>query len=314
MSKFAFIGTPEFARVHLQALLDADFAPSLVISQPDRRTGRKKHPQPSPVKLLAIENGLRVETPERIRQKKIIDQYVSEGLDLAIVVAYGQILAPRFIEAPKFGTLNIHGSLLPRWRGPAPIQRALMAGDRSTGCSLQQMVPAVDAGPILAAFPIPILPKDTSEDLFTLLAGVGSRLIVELLPDALAGKLKGIPQNERLATYAAKLSKDEGVVCWDQPNFRIFDQVRGINPWPGAWTTFQHKDKQLRVKLAKIEISAEKGAGTPGRIIQISPQLIVEAGESSAIVIERIQPETKKEISAAEFVSGYAPRSGDFFV
>ncbi len=293
--------------------MGAGFRPDLVISQPDKRSGRKKALQPSPVKQFALDNGLRVETPAQIRQTGLIDKYIEENFDLAVVVAYGQILAPRFIAAPRLGTINIHGSLLPRWRGAAPIQRALMAGDSQTGCTIQQMTNQLDSGPVLATSSIPISPEDTSESLFASLAEVGAKLLLESLPSIFNETLKGEPQNEDAVVYAPKLTKEEGIIDWGRPGKDLFNHIRGVQPWPGAWTTLQVANKSKRIKFTRVAV-AENRPGGPGEIIATSPEFIVGTGDETAIVIKGIQPEAKQEIRAYQFVAGYQPEIGSFFV
>ncbi len=311
--RFAFLGTPEFAKTHLAALLAAGYRPDLVISQPDKRAGRKKGVQPSPVKEMALENGLRVETPERIRQTSLIDRYIGENFDLAIVVAYGQILAPRFIEAPRLGTINVHGSLLPRWRGAAPIQRALMAGDEHTGCTIQQMAHQLDAGPVLASSSFPINPEDTSESLFVSLAGVGAKLLADSLPSILSQERKGEPQDTNEVRYAEKLTKEEGVIDWKKPGRELFNHIRGVQPWPGAWTTLTMHNNSKRVKLVSVETGPDVN-GAPGEILSLAPDFVVGTGDETSLCIRKIQPEAKQAMAAPQFIAGYQPKVGDFFV
>ncbi|QGX39913.1 methionyl-tRNA formyltransferase [Permianibacter aggregans] len=270
-ARIAFAGTPEFAAVHLQALLDAGFEPAVVYTQPDRPAGRGQQLQASPVKQLALTHNIPVEQPLSLKLPEAQAQLADYQLDLLIVVAYGLLLPQAVLDTPKLGCVNVHGSLLPRWRGAAPIQRAILAGDHETGVGLMQMEAGLDTGPVLAEARLEIEPNDTGGSLHDKLAALGAKLLVEQLPALLAGKLEPRIQPDTDVTYAKKLEKAESQINWQQTADQIDRQIRAFNPWPVAQTTVA--GQALRVWAAQpIPETYRQPAGNilladPGRLL-----------------------------------------------
>jgi methionyl-tRNA formyltransferase len=237
--KIIFAGTPEFAVPCLQALLDSEHEICAVYTQPDRPAGRGRKLQPSPVKELALAAGIPVFQPLTMKTSEDLQQISALNADLVVVVAYGMILTQAVLDVPKLGCINVHASLLPRWRGAAPIQRALMAGDQKTGVTIMQIVRKLDAGDMLHKEECVIGETDTASDLHDKLAGLGAIGLSKVLAQIEAGTVRAEPQDEALVTYAEKLEKSEAVIDWAQPAMDIALKVRGLNAWPVAQTLYQ---------------------------------------------------------------------------
>lgn len=234
--RIIFAGTPEFAAVHLKALLDAGIKPVAVYTQPDRPAGRGHKLTPSPVKALALEAGIEVFTPENFKDKEEIKKFEDLKADLCIVVAYGIILPQRVIDAPKCGCINVHGSILPKYRGAAPIQRALLDGEEETGVSIMKLTLKLDAGDVYSVATLKIEKNDTSATLFAKLADLGAMTLLIALPKIFDGSLKAVPQDEDAVTYAMKISKEESHINFNQSAEVVDRTIRGLNPWPVATT------------------------------------------------------------------------------
>jgi methionyl-tRNA formyltransferase len=246
-----FMGTPEFAATILAGLIAAGHRIRAVYTQPPRPAGRGHRPQPSPVQRLAEEHGLPLHCPASLRDPAAQAEFASFGADMAVVAAYGLILPLPVLAAPRHGCLNVHASLLPRWRGAAPIQRAILAGDRETGITIMQMDEGLDTGPILLQQAVPILPDTTAGELTEQLAALGARLMLEALDSVAGGTLMPRPQPSGGATYAAKLQRDEARLDWRRPADALERQVRAFDPWPGAW--FEGGGERIRVSRAAAE-------------------------------------------------------------
>jgi methionyl-tRNA formyltransferase len=294
--RLAFMGTPEFARTGLAALIGAGHDIACVYSQPPRPAGRGQRPRPSPVQALAEERGLPVRTPVNLREAAEQTHFAGLGLDAAVVAAYGLILPPAFLEAPRRGCLNIHASLLPRWRGAAPIQRAILAGDHETGITIMQMDEGLDTGPMLLAERLPISPSDTGAMLHDRLAALGARLIVAALEQLAAGRLIPTSQPASGATYAAKLRREDGRLDWREPAGDLARRVRALTPWPGAWCELVGE----RIKVLAAEpVSAE---GPPGRLLD--DRLTIACG-AGALRLLAVQRPGKAPLGATEFLRGF---------
>lgn len=291
--RLAFMGTPDFAVPALRALVDAGHEIAAVYTQPPRPAGRGKRPRPSPVHAAGATMGLDVRTPATLRDPAAQADFAALGLEAAVVVAYGLILPRPILEAPKHGCINIHASLLPRWRGAAPIQRAIMNGDTETGISIMKMDEGLDTGPVIAARAVPIGRHDTAADLHDRLAGLGAEMIVEVLADPAGWRLQ--PQDDAAATYAPKIDKAEARIDWALPAARIDRQIRALSPFPGAWTTLDG----ARLKLLLSEPA--EGAGPPGEVI--GPGLVVACGEG-AVRILKLQRAGRAAMGAEEFLRG----------
>ncbi|MHB9117111.1 MAG: methionyl-tRNA formyltransferase [Burkholderiales bacterium] len=301
--KIIFAGTPEFARTALAALLAAGHEVVLVLTQPDRPAGRGMKLTMSPVKALALAHGLAVSQPQTLKDTAIQKELADTGADVMVVAAYGLILPAAVLTAPVRGCLNIHASLLPRWRGAAPIQRAILAGDRETGITIMQMDAGLDTGAMLLREAIPIAPDDTAQTLHDKLAEQGGRLIAAALERL--DSLHPDPQNEAEASYAAKLSKEEARIDWQRTSTEIERAVRAYIPFPVAFTSL--KDETLRIWRAK----EEEGSGRPGEILSIGANGIVVACGKGALCIEEVQKPGGKRLSATNYLQGNPLQVGD---
>ncbi len=302
--RVAFAGTPEFARAALQALLGSRHGLVGVFTRPDRPRGRGQRMSPSPVKEAALAARLPVSQPATAQDGAALDELKSWRADVLVVVAYGLILPQPFLDAPRLGSVNIHASLLPRWRGAAPIQRAILAGDTKTGITLMRMEAALDTGPILLQRSIPIRATDTSARLHDTLAALGAQTLLEGL-DALAqGGLPPTPQPQVGVSYAAKIGKSEAAIDWHKSATEIDRQVRAFNPWPVAETRFE--DTQLRILTARIyeePAPAVDGttAGTVARVLEDA--IVVQCGEG-CLAVTQVQRAGRRPVTAREFAGG----------
>ena len=296
-----FAGTPEFAAVALEALLDAGHAISLVLTQPDRPAGRGMHARESRVKKVAIERALPIAQPASLKTAESQTLLRAQAADAMVVAAYGLILPAAVLEIPARGCLNIHASLLPRWRGAAPIQRALLAGDRETGISIMQMNAGLDTGDILLQEPMPIAVDDTAQTLHDRLAQMGGRCIVRALREQPAP----VAQDEARATYAAKITKTEAVIDWSLGADEICRRVRAYNPVPGALTTLQAT--ALKIWAAQPVVHAR---ATAGAVLDAGAAGIVVAAGDGAVRIIELQKAGGKRLSAAAFLRGTPLRAG----
>ena len=304
--RLIFAGTPVFAAVALQALLDAGHDIALVLTQPDRPAGRGLRPLASSVKAVALERVLQLAQPATLRSPDALRDLSAVRAQVMVVAAYGLLLPAPVLELFAFGCVNIHASVLPRWRGAAPIQRALLAGDRETGISIMQMDAGLDTGPVYLARTLRIEPEDTAGTLHDKLAALGAQCIVQALAALEGGQLRAVPQPADGVTYAHKIQKQEAVIDWSQAAWEIERQVRAFNPQPGASTAL--RGQLLRVWRAR---AVERPAGTAGCIIQTADSGIVVGCGSGALVIEELQRAGAKRLSAAQFVRGASLPSGE---
>ncbi len=292
--RIVFAGTPEFAAQHLQALLDAKRQVVAVYTQPDRPAGRGQKLMPSPVKQLALQHEIPVYQPQTLRDPAAQAELAGLQADLMIVVAYGLILPQAVLDMPRLGCINSHASLLPRWRGAAPIQRAIEAGDAETGVTVMQMEAGLDTGPMLLKVSTPITHDDTGGTLHDRLADLGSRAVIDAVAALEAGKLKGEIQDDTLATYAHKLNKDEARLDWQRPAVELERLVRAFNPWPTCHSSLDG----VAVKIHAARAST--GQGTPGQIIDASKDgLVVACGEGS-LVLTRLQLPGGKALAVSD--------------
>jgi methionyl-tRNA formyltransferase len=292
--RLAFMGTPDFAATVLTALVDAGHQIVCVYTQPPRPAGRGKARRPSPVQATAEALCLAVATPESFRDPAVLAEFASLSLDAAVVVAYGQILPQAALDAPRLGCLNLHASLLPRWRGAAPIQRAIMAGDTQTGVCVMQMDASLDTGPVLARTTTPIGPQDTAGTLHDRLAEIGAALMVETLA---AGPIAATPQSDTGVTYAAKIDKAEARIDWTRNAVELSAHIRGLSPFPGAWCEIAGQ----RIKLLMAQ--PEDGEGAPGEVLDSA--LLVACG-SGALRLTTLQRAGRGAMDAETFLNGFA--------
>jgi methionyl-tRNA formyltransferase len=295
--KVIFAGTPEFAVPALQAIIDAGHEVVQVLTQPDRPAGRGMKLKPSPVKALALNHQIPVYQPESLRTVEA--QSLLAACDVMVVAAYGLILPQATLDWPKYGCYNIHASLLPRWRGAAPIQRAMLAGDPETGVTIMEVVKALDAGGMLKRGSVPITEQDTAETLHDALAIMGAQLMTETLTDlAKTGQPNPETQDESLVTYAAKLEKSEARIDWQLQAAEVARRIRAYNPFPVAYSEFNQE--VWRIWFAEARASH----GNPGEIIAIEPEAIIVACKTGAIAIRSLQKPGGKKLSARELLAG----------
>jgi methionyl-tRNA formyltransferase len=291
-----FMGSPDFAMPSLKAL--ADLYPVVgVVTQPDREAGRGRTLVAPPVKRMALELGLPVIQPEKLRAPEAMAQLQAWAPDVIVVAAFGQILRPAVLDLPRFGCINVHGSLLPRWRGAAPIQAAILAGDQETGISIMKMDSGVDTGPILAQRPLSISPGDTAGTLFDKMSALGAELLAATLPGYLDGRIQPRPQPEAGATYAPMLKKEDGLLDFTRPAEELARRVRAFNPWPGTY--FDWRDGNIKVHAAHaIPFNSE-----PGKFLvyEKSPAVGTNGG---ILVLDIVQPAGKKPMPGKSFFAG----------
>jgi methionyl-tRNA formyltransferase len=307
--RIVFAGTPAFAAVALQALVDARFEVALVLTQPDRAAGRGLRESPSAVKRLALQHSLTVAQPPTLRDEEILARLRSTGAQALVVAAYGLILPSPVLNVFPSGCINIHASLLPRWRGAAPIQRAILAGDRETGISVMRMEQGLDTGPVYLTRTIEILPDDSAGSLHDRLAALGARCIVEALPRIADGTLAPVPQPSDGVTYARKITKAEAAIDWTCDSLEVDRQVRAFNPFPGAFSLLRNES----VKIWRGFASAT-GQGAPGKILDCGPDGIDVACGKGVLRITELQKAGGRRLSAAEFLRGLSPVTGERFV
>ncbi|GAB6043957.1 methionyl-tRNA formyltransferase [Endothiovibrio diazotrophicus] len=297
--KIVFAGTPEFAVSTLQALLASHHQVVAVYTQPDRPAGRGRKLRPSPVKALALEHDLPVEQPVNFKEAGTVTRLAAYGADLMVVVAYGLLLPRAVLETPRLGCVNVHASLLPRWRGAAPIHRAVLAGDAESGVTIMQMDVGLDTGDMLLKGTTPIGPRDTTATLHDRLATMGGKLLVEAAGLLAAGAARPEPQDDALANYAHKLSKEEGRIDWSRPAAELDRQVRAFDPFPVAYTRW--RDDNLRIWTAE----ALPGSGEAGRVVAAGKAGIDVATGSGLLRITRLQPPGKKAMGASDFLNAH---------
>ena len=307
--RVVFLGSAEFAVPTLRALIAGPYRPVLVVTQPDRPAGRGRALRPPPVKGVAMEAGIPVLQPERLRTPEATAAVADCRADLHIGCAYGQILRPEILALPRFGTLNVHASLLPRWRGAAPVAAAIRAGDGETGVTIMLVDEGVDTGAILTARREPIADEDDAGSLGVRLAEGVAALLIETIPQWLAGAITPQPQDNRLATVAPRLQKENGVIDWSRPAVEIWRQVRACSPWPGATATLNGHALQIwQAHPASGEGAAQPGTpppGTPppGTIVAVTESIAVQTG-AGILELQRVQREGRRALPAAEFARG----------
>ena len=308
--RIIFAGTPDFAAVHLKALVDSDHEVVAVYSQPDRPAGRGKKLQPSPVKQVALEHDVPVYQPLNFKDEADVDTLKSLNADVMVVVAYGLLLPKNVLDAPRYGCLNVHASLLPRWRGAAPIQRCIEAGDMVTGITIMQMDVGLDTGDMLNKVTTGINLDDTGGSLHDRLASMGPDALLKTLADVEAGTLAPEAQNDALANYAHKLTKQEALLDWQQDAEALARRIRAFNPFPMAYTLLG--DERIRVHAAD---ALEKATQlTPGTIANVTSDGIEVACNEGVLRLTRIQLAGKKPMSVAEVINGQPNLFQPFYV
>ena len=305
--RLIFAGTPEFARRSLAAVLNAGHEVALVLTQPDRPSGRGMRPAESAVKRLARERGITVLQPATLRDSASLARIVAAQPQVLVVAAYGLLLPQAVLDCAPFGALNVHASLLPRWRGAAPIQHAILAGDQESGITIMKMDAGLDSGPMLAQSAIPIAQDDDAGTLHDRLATLGAEMIVSALAAVQAGRASYTPQPVEGVTYARKIDKTECVLDWSRPASELARAVRAFRPTPGATST-------LAGATVKVwEAHVEQGTGTPGQTLAAGPQGILVACGVGALAVTQLQRAGGKRLSAAEFLRGQTVMPGTRF-
>jgi methionyl-tRNA formyltransferase len=310
--KVVFAGTPEFARVALERLHGAGFDIPLVLTQPDRPAGRGMKLQASPVKQFALEHGIAVAQPHSLRLDGKYPEEAADAraallaaqADVMVVAAYGLILPQWVLDMPRLGCLNIHASLLPRWRGAAPIHRAIEAGDAATGVTIMQMDAGLDTGGMLLVESLPIADDDTTASLHDKLATLGGRLIVEALELAACGGLRPVPQPAEGASYAHKIEKHEAAVDWAQPAAVIARRIRAFNPFPGASTTFQ--GETIKLWCCEIDSDVRMSGKAPGTVLSAEADGVAVQCGAGVLSLTELQRAGGKRLPATEFLRGFA--------
>lgn len=314
--RIAFFGTPAFAVPTLEHLRRSDHQVVGVVAQPDRPRGRGQRLTAGPVKRAALEHKLPVLQPERMADPAFLDALRSWQVDLAVVAAYGKILPRTLLELPPLGMINVHASLLPKYRGAAPIQRAVMAGERETGVTIIRLILELDAGPMLARLVRPVRPDDTSEDVERQLALLGAALLVSVVDDIAAGRAVEVLQDSAQATHAPRLTKSEGLIDWTRSAQTIHDRIRGLHPWPRAFSYLNSaRHIILKSRVEPLPSAASGGRDAyPGELLETSGEhLRVQCGDSSTLAILEIQPEGRRPLEVREFLAGHHVQPGQVF-
>lgn len=300
MVRVIFMGTPTFAVPSLARLATGDYDLVAVVTQPDKPSGRGLRVAVSPVKAFALAQGIPVLQPPTLRDPAAVAELAALRPDLIVVAAYGQILRPNVLNLPRYGCINVHASLLPRWRGAAPVQAAILAGDQVTGSTIMLMDEGMDTGPILAQAALAIHPDDTGGTLTERLAQQGADLLAETLPRWLAGEITPQPQDNRLATVCRPLRKEQGIVDWSRPAEEIARAVRAYNPWPAATTTWQGQP----LKVLRATAVAEQVGDAPGRVVALDGVPAVVTGDG-LLRLDQVQLAGRPAMPAVEFARGH---------
>ncbi len=307
--KTVFIGTPDFAVPSLRALIeDARFEIMGVVTQPDKKVGRKQILTPPPVKAEALKHSINVFQPDKIENLK--SKILKLKPDIIIVAAYAQIMPESILEIPQYGCVNVHASLLPRYRGASPIQAAIMNGDEETGITIMKMEKRIDTGPILAQMSVKILPDDTSGSLYKKLSELGAEILIPALIGYIKGEIKPIPQDEQKASYAGLIKKKDGRISWEKAASELERFIRAMNPWPSAFTEVRSKklevrNKYLILKIIEVEHDILRiNKYEQGELFLYGNKLAVQCGKDS-LVVRKLQLEGKKAMTSEEFLRGY---------
>jgi methionyl-tRNA formyltransferase len=308
--RVVFFGTPRFAVPTLEALLASRHGVAGVVTQPDRPRGRGQRVTAGPVKALALERQLPLLQPPTLREGAITGELAAWRPDLGVVAAYGQLIPSALLAVPRFGMINVHPSLLPKYRGAAPVHRAVIAGDTETGVTIMRVAPKLDSGAMFARRTHPIGAHETSEALEEALAVVGARLLVEVVDSLAEGTAHEEPQDEHLATYAARLTKEEGLIDWSLSASRIHDRVRGLFPWPHAYSFVDGR----RIIIWRTTPRTEAATAPPGTVVHAgSDGVHVATGDGGALALLELQSEGGRPLPAADFLRGHALQPGSRF-
>ncbi len=304
--RIVFFGSPDFALPSLEGLLSAGHEVALVVSQPAKPVGRSAERLDPPVARRAKELGLAVFQPPTLRDDIAVARLADVGADLFVVVAYGKILAQRVLDLPRLGCVNVHGSLLPRWRGASPVQAALLAGDAESGVSIMRMEAGMDTGPVYAVARSPIAPEEDAGSLSARLARDGAGLLVATLPSIASGTAVAVPQEDSLATLCPKIRREDGQADFSRPAEELVNRLRAFTPWPGLFAFRGGR----RVKLLAARAAAGRAGAAPGEVLSAGEEVVVACG-SGALALSRLQAEGRKPLDAATFVRGERVAPGE---
>jgi len=308
-----FFGTPRFAVPTLQHVLDSSHTVAGVVTQPDRPRGRGQKVSDAPVKALALEHNIPVFQPDRLRPPEVAEQLRAWRPDVAVVAAYGRIIPEHLLTIPRLGMINVHASLLPKYRGAAPVHRAVMNGDSETGVTIMRVVKELDAGPMFAKVTRPIGPDETSDVVEDALAGLGAQLLVAVLAQMAAGTAREEPQDDTQATHAPRLTKEEGLIDWSQSGAAIHNRVRGLYPWPHAHTFL--RGTRLIIRRTRVDLAGRKAPPYErgGTVLTVEPEAIHVATGDGELAIVEVQPEGRRPMSVRDFTAGHRLAPGDVF-
>ena len=321
------MGTPDFSVPTLQALVEAGHSIVGVYCQPDKQKGRGKQIQMPPVKEAALSLDLPIYQPVTLREETVQEDLIALAPDVIVVIAYGKILPPWLIRLPKYGCVNIHASILPKYRGAAPIHYAILNGDTKTGVTIMHMDDGLDTGDIIDIAEIDILPDETTGDLFNRIAELGARTISPVLDKWVNGEIVSMPQDNSLASHTSKITKEMGLIDWYQPADKIVNLIHGLNPAPGCYTYLQGKRlkvwraqkvivESVNANEANVSINNSQltvDVAKPGTIVHTTKGLVVSTGEQGYILLIEVQPENKKRISGQDFINGHQIKGGIAF-
>jgi methionyl-tRNA formyltransferase len=305
-----FFGTPQFAVPTLRRLLDSTHSVAGVITQPDRPRGRGQKITHAPVKALALERGIPVSQPDRLKPPEVADTLRGWQADLGVVAAYGRIIPEHLLTIPRLGMINVHASLLPKYRGAAPVHRAVINGDSQTGVTIMRVVKELDAGGMFAKVTRPIRPDETSDVVETTLSEMGAELLVTVVDQLVSGTAREEPQDDAQATYAPRLTKEEGLIDWTRSASEIHNRIRGLYPWPHAYTFF----KATRLIVLRSEVAtAGATAASPGTILRVTSEAIHVATGDGELAMLDVQPEGRRAMRAHDFLLGHRLAAGETF-
>ncbi|MCM3337191.1 methionyl-tRNA formyltransferase [Paenibacillus sp. MER TA 81-3] len=302
MTKIVFMGTPAFAVPSLEMLLQEGYEVDAVVTQPDRPVGRKRVLTPTAVKAAALQHNLTVWQPEKLRVSSTIEDIRSLQPDLIVTAAYGQILPKSVLDIPRLGCINVHGSLLPKYRGGAPIQRSIMNGELVTGVTIMYMAEGMDTGDMISRVEVPITDADNAGTMFEKLSAAGSDLLRRTLPELIAGRAEAVPQNNDEATYAPNLKREDEQIDWTRPAQDLFNQVRGLVPFSGAFTMWNGEVFKVWACEAPADASSNAGGREPGTVLTADARGIEVQTGAGTLRLTEVQPAGKKAMPAAEFV------------
>jgi len=305
-----FFGTPQFAVPTLRRLVESTHSVAGVITQPDRPRGRGQKITHAPVKALALERGIPVYQPDRLKPPEVAETLRGWRADLGVVAAYGRIIPEQLLAIPRFGMINVHASLLPKYRGAAPVHRAVINGESQTGVTIMRVVKELDAGAMLAKVTRPIGPDETSDVVETALADMGAELLVTVVDQLVSGIAREEPQDDTQATYAPRLTKEEGLIDWTRSAPEIHNRIRGLYPWPHAYTFF----KGTRLIVLRSAVATAGASPTiPGTILRVTSEAIQVATGDGELAILDVQPEGRRAMRAHDFLLGHRLATGETF-